>query len=140
MNKRTDSREIFESLPIGKALRLMAVPTVISQIIVLIYNLADTFFVGKTNNPYMVAATSLILPVFNITLSLASLTGTGAGSLISRLLGRNMREEAKKVSAFAVYLSIVITAVFSLSAGIFMKPMLILLTPSFSQSSMLSAL
>ena len=127
MNKRTDSREIFESLPIGKALRLMAVPTVISQIIVLIYNLADTFFVGKTNNPYMVAATSLILPVFNITLSLASLTGTGAGSLISRLLGRNMREEAKKVSAFAVYLSIVITAVFSLSAGIFMKPMLVLL-------------
>ena len=127
MNKKTDSREIFESLPIGKALRLMAVPTVISQIIVLIYNLADTFFVGKTNDPYMVAATSLILPVFNITLSLASLTGTGAGSLISRLLGQNMREEAKKVSAFAVYLSIAITAVFSLSAGIFMKPLLILL-------------
>lgn len=49
----------------------MVVPIIISQIMVLIYNLADTFYVGRANNPYMVAAASLILPVFNITLSLA---------------------------------------------------------------------
>ncbi|MCH5320602.1 MAG: MATE family efflux transporter [Eubacterium sp.] len=105
----------------------MAVPTVISQIIVLIYNLADTFYVGQTNNPYMVAATSLILPVFNITLSLASLTGVGGGSLISRLLGENRHDEAKKVSSFSIYLSIAVTAVFSASMAIFMKPILNLL-------------
>lgn len=130
MRQKTDSKEIFETLPIPKALKVMAVPTVISQIIILIYNLADTFFVGKTDNPYMVAATSLILPVFNITLSLAALTGVGGGSLISRLLGENRPEEAKKVSSFSIYFSIAVTAVFSVSMAIFMTPILKLLGAS----------
>lgn len=127
MRLKADSKEIFEALPIPKALKTMAIPTVISQIIVLIYNLADTFFVGQTNNPYMVAATSLILPVFNITLSLASLTGVGGGSLISRLLGENRHDEAKKVSSFSIYLSIAVTAVFSALMAAFMEPILNLL-------------
>lgn len=127
MKKKIDSKEIFESLPISKALRTMAVPTVVSQIIVLIYNLADTFYVGQTDNPYMVAGTSLILPVFNITLSLAGLTGVGGGSLISRLLGESRETEAKKVSSFSIYLSIVITALFSVAMAVFMEPILKLL-------------
>ena len=130
MRRKAGSKEIFETLPIPKALKAMAVPTVISQIIILIYNMADTFFVGKTDNPYMVAATSLILPVFNITLSLAALTGVGGGSLISRLLGENRPEEAKKVSSFSIYLSIAITAVFSISMAVFMTPILKLLGAS----------
>ena len=127
MSRKIDGKEIFESLPISKALRAMAVPTVVSQIIVLVYNLADTFYVGQTNNPYMVAGTSLILPVFNITLSLAGLTGVGGGSLISRLLGENREDEAKKVSSFSIYLSIIITALFSLAMAVFMEPILKLL-------------
>ena len=130
MRQKADSREIFETLPIPKALKAMAVPTVISQIIILIYNLADTFFVGKTDNPYMVAATSLILPVFNITLSIAGLTGVGGGSLISRLLGSNRPDEAKRVSSFSIYFSIAITAVFSISMAVFMTPILNLLGAS----------
>ncbi|MEI3102522.1 MAG: MATE family efflux transporter, partial [Oscillospiraceae bacterium] len=66
----------------------MILPAVANQLIVLIYNMADTFFVGQTNNPYMVAGTSLILPVFNISLCLAGLAGIGGGSMISRLLGQ----------------------------------------------------
>ena len=95
------SREdVFERLPVPAALRKMILPAVASQLIVLIYNMADTFYVGQTNNPYMVAGTSLILPVFNITLCLAGLAGTGGGSLISRLLGQGREEEARRVSAF----------------------------------------
>ena len=78
---------VFQDLPIPSALRKMIIPAVTSQLTVLIYNMADTFFVGQTNNPYMVAATSLILPVFNIPPCLAGLAGIGGGSLISRLLG-----------------------------------------------------
>lgn len=120
MKKETEGKEIFESLPVARALRMMAVPTIMSQIVVLIYNMADTFYIGKTNDPNMVAATSLILPVFNICLSLAGLMGVGGGSLISRLLGKNEQEEARKVSSFSIYVSILITAVFSLIMGIFM--------------------
>ncbi|MCH5198427.1 MAG: cation transporter [Oscillospiraceae bacterium] len=102
----------------------MALPTIFGQIIVLIYNMADTFFVGRTNDPYMVAATSLILPVFNISIALAGLTGVGGGTLISRLLGEGREGEAKKVSSFSFYLSIIITGVFSVSMLIFMKSIL----------------
>ena len=73
--KAASQEEVFQNLPIPAALRVMIVPAVTSQLIVLIYNMADTFYVGQTNNPYMVASTSLILPVFNITLCLAGLAG-----------------------------------------------------------------
>lgn len=122
--RKKDQEEVFEKLPVPKALRIMVVPAVISQLIVLIYNMADTFFVGQTENPYMVAATSLILPVFNITLCLAGLAGVGGGALISRLLGENRKDEARKASAFSLYLGIFIAAVFSAAIGIFMKPVL----------------
>ena len=108
----------------------MALPTIFGQIIVLIYNMADTFFLGRTDNPYMVAAASIILPVFNISLALAGLSGMGAGALISRLLGEGNEAEAKKVSAFGFYLSLVITALFSGGVLIFMRPLLNLLGAS----------
>lgn len=125
--QNTQDRRVFEELPPASALRVMIVPAVISQLIVLVYNMADTFFVGQTNNPYMVAATSLILPVFNITLCLAGLAGIGGGALMSRLLGQSREEEARKVSTFSLYLAILVAAVFALGMGIFMRPILELL-------------
>ena len=116
--------DIFEKLPIPTALRKMIVPAVVSQLIVLIYNMADTFFVGQTNDPYMVAATSLILPVFNITLCLAGLAGIGGGSLISRLLGQSEEQEARRVSAFSIYLALFVAALFSAGIAVFMHPIL----------------
>ena len=119
--------EVFATLPVPQALRVMILPAVISQLIVLIYNMADTFYVGQTDNPYMVAATSLILPVFNITLCLAGLAGTGGGALISRLLGQEKREEARRTAAFSLYLGGGVAAVFSLTMALFMGPILELL-------------
>lgn len=127
MKQERDRTEIFENLPPASALRVMIIPAVISQLIVLIYNMADTFYVGRTNNPYMVAATSLILPVFNITLCLAGLAGIGGGALISRLLGRGEEEEAKRVSVFSIYLAVLVAAAFSAGMGLFMGPVLNLL-------------
>ena len=119
--------DLFQKLPIPTALRKMIVPAVVSQLIVLIYNMADTFYVGQTNNPYMVAGTSLILPVFNITLCLSSLAGIGGGSLIARLLGQSEAQEAKRVSAFSLYLALCISALFSVCIAVFMHPILGLL-------------
>ena len=121
---RSSQEDVFEHLPIPAALRKMIVPAVTSQLIVLIYNMADTFFVGQTNNPYMVAGASLILPVFNITLCLAGLAGIGGGSLISRLLGQNQAGEARRVSAFSLYLGLLISALFAVGIGVFMEPVL----------------
>lgn len=129
MQAKTGSAQetVFQDLPIPSALRKMIIPAVTSQLIVLIYNMADTFFVGQANNPYMVAATSLILPVFNITLCLAGLAGIGGGSLISRLLGQGRPDEARRVSAFSLWLGLCIAALFAAGIGLFMDPVLRLL-------------
>ena len=124
------NKAIFESMPVHEAVRIMALPTIISQLIVLVYNMADTFYLGRTNNPFMVAGVSLILPVFNICLSLAGLAGIGGGALISRLLGAGEAKEAEKVSAFSVSLAVVTTAVFSVGMLLFMNPILRLLGAS----------
>lgn len=105
----------------------MILPSVLSQLIVLIYNMADTFYVAQTDNPDMVAAASLILPVFNICLCLAGLAGAGGGSLISRLLGQGRQDEARRVGVFSIYLGAGIAALFSLLAGVLMRPLLGLL-------------
>ncbi len=119
--------KIFKNAPIPKAVATMAIPTVIGQLIILFYNLADTFFVGKTGNPVLVAASSLILPVFNITNALSAVIGMGGGTLISRLLGVEKKEEAAKVSAFSFYCAILISALWSVLVFVFMTPILNLL-------------
>ena len=63
MRQKQTEEAVFRSMPVPQAVRTMAMPAVISQLIVLIYNLADTYFIGQTNNPAMVAGVSLILPV-----------------------------------------------------------------------------
>ena len=122
------SREdVFRDLPVPQALRIMIVPAVTSQLIVLIYNMADTFFVGQTNDPYMVAGASLILPLFNITTCLANLAGVGGGSLVSRLLGLGREDEARRVGTFSLYVGIAVSALFALGLALFMRPVLTLL-------------
>lgn len=117
-------KEIFETLPVATSLRIMILPSIISQLIVLIYNMADTFFVGQVGNPYMVAGTSLILPVFNISLCLSGLAGVGGGALISRLMGHQRHDEARRVSVFSLYLGVALAAMFSIIIGVFMRPLL----------------
>ena len=127
LEQEASSKRIFEELPVATALRTMVTPTIISQIIVLIYNMADTLYVGRTNNPYMVAATSLVLPVFNITLCLAGISGVGGGALVSRLLGSGQEQEARRVGTFSLYLALVIAAAFSALTALFLQPLLLAL-------------
>ena len=127
---KNNNKDIFESRPVPEAIRIMTLPAIFSMLIILVYNMADTFYLGRTNNPYMVAAVSLILPVFNLTLSLAGLTGIGGGALISRLLGNGREDEARKASSFSFYLSVAVSAVFSVCILLFMHPLLNLLGAS----------
>ena len=122
-NKNTPV-EVFESMPIHSALTKMAIPTIASQLVVLIYNLADTWFIGKTNNPYMVAASSLVLTVFLLTSALSNLFGTGGGTLVVRLLGAKQEDEAKKAASLSLVMAAGATLFFSLCCLIFMNPLL----------------
>ena len=127
----TDSkRDLFERTPVPKALASMAIPTIISQIISLVYNMVDAFYIGRTGNSYMIAATTLTLTLILLNIAFANLFGVGGGSLIARLMGAQKPEEARKVSAFSFYGGVAIALVYSVLIGIFLDPFLTLLGAS----------
>jgi len=119
-----NNKAIFEEYPIGKSLRIMAGPAILGQLVTLIYNMADTFFIGQVNNPYMIAAASLVLPLFMMCVPLAVISGTGGGSLMSRLLGIGKADEAKRVSALSLLTSFVLGIVYASVITIFKEDIL----------------
>lgn len=98
-----NNKELFENAPVGKAVAKMAIPTIITMLVVVIYNMADTFFIGQTGDAMQVAAVSLATPVFMVFMALGNLFGIGGSSAISRALGAKNMERAKKISAFCCY-------------------------------------
>lgn len=125
-----NNKALFETMPVSKALAKLAVPTIISQLITMVYNLADTFFIGSTKDPYKVAAATLAYTLFFILNALSNLFGIGGGSLISRMLGDGKPEEAKKVCSFSFYGSIFVALLYAILCLIFMEPLLNLLGAS----------
>ena len=101
-----------------------ALPVVFSMVITLIYNLADTFFVGHTGDPAQVAALTLVFPIFMLLTGIGNLFGIGANSCISRSLGVGDHEGARRVCAFAFWGGLSLTAVMLLALGILLKPIL----------------
>ena len=116
--------QMFETMPVPAALAKMALPTITSQLVILVYNIADTWFIGQTNNPYMVAASSLVLTIFLATTALANLFGVGGGTLTARLLGSQREDEARKVASFSLVLAGCAALAFSLSCFFAMDPLL----------------
>ena len=95
--------EIFENAPVPKAVFTNIIPSVVSMIMVLVYNLADTFFIGQTRNALMVAAVSLATPAFLFFMAVGMLFGVGGTSLISRMLGQGRRREAGNACSFCLW-------------------------------------
>ena len=106
-------------MPVPRAVFTLAVPTVISQLIVLIYNLADTWFIGQTGDTLQVAAVTVSYPIFMLLSAFANLFGIGGGSLISRLLGGGKEDEAGKVGTFSLWAAGTVILFYSLAVWIF---------------------
>lgn len=121
---KTKNNELFTTMPVGRAVAKLAVPTVVSQIIVILYSMADTFFIGQTGDPNQLAALSIAFPIFTLLTAVANLFGIGANSLIARSLGRNDKDTAKKASSFCFWGSIVATGILAVLLAVFMKPIL----------------
>lgn len=130
MQIKTEKKELFEKTPVPKALLTMAIPTVISQLITLIYNVADTFFIGRAGNSYMMAGTSVCFPLVMITTALCNLFGIGTGTVISRLNGRGEYDRARRICSFGFYCTIAISLIFAVVMLIFMNPLLYMLGAS----------
>ncbi len=106
--------ELFETMPIRRAAMTLVIPTVISQLVMLVYNMADTWYIGQTGDPYQVAAVTVTYPIFMMMNALANLFGIGGSSLISRMLGAGEQEKTGAVAAFSLWAAGGITLCYSL--------------------------
>ena len=106
-------------MPIPRAVAKLAVPTILSSLVTVLYNLADTYFVGMLNNSVQNAAVTLAAPLilaFNV---VNNLFGVGSSSMMSRALGSRDYETVHRSSAFGFYCSIFCGLLFSLLYVIF---------------------
>ncbi|MEZ3424255.1 MAG: MATE family efflux transporter [Lachnospiraceae bacterium] len=122
--------EIFKNAPVPKAVLNNAIPSIISMIMVLAYNLADTFFIGQTKDAYMVAAVSVATPAFLIFMAIGMLFGIGGTSLISRMLGQGNNEKAKNISSFCFWTGLVTGVISMFLIWVLNKPICLLVGAS----------
>lgn len=116
--------EMFEKAPVARAVLKNTVPAMAAMLMVLVYNLADTFFIGQTRNDILVAAVSLATPVFLIFMAVGTVFGAGGTSVISRAFGQGRGEYARKVCSFCMWSCVVVGVVLSAGFLLFMNRIL----------------
>ena len=126
MNRENSQNRIwiFEEAPVAQAVFTMAIPTIITQLINIVYNFADAWYVGRTGSAAMMAALSVSLPIFIIIQALANLFGIGGASAISRALGRQNTKRARKIFAFSLFGGLMAAILYGIVI-LFVRPFLI---------------
>ena len=125
-----DTVGLFEKAPVPQAVLKNTIPAMAAMLMVLIYNLADTFFIAQTRNDILVAAVSLATPVFLIFMALGTVFGIGGTSVISRSLGQGRTEHAKKVCSFCMWGCVTVGVVISAAFLLLMEQILELIGAS----------
>lgn len=127
MSRSGDKTYLFEQMPIPQAVAQLAIPTVVTSLIMVIYNLADTFFVGMLNDPVQNAAVTLVYPVMLAFNAVNNLFGVGTSSMMSRSLGRGDHEMVRVSSAFGFYGAVFSGLLFTLACTTMKGPLMNLL-------------
>lgn len=120
MRSKAKEKELFESTPIMRAIAELAFPSIMGQIILVIYNMADTFFVGLTRSDEMITAVTVCMPAFMFLSAISNLFGVGGASVISRFLGLHNKKDASRASSFAIWGCTAVSALYAFGAWLFM--------------------
>lgn len=128
--KQDRTLEVFEKAPVREAVLRNALPAMAAMMMVLIYNLADTFFIGQTHDDLQVAAVSLATPVFLLFMAVGTVFGVGGTSVISRAMGQGRQDHAKKVCAFCMWSCVAVGLVMTALFLVFMDQILSLIGAS----------
>ncbi len=122
--------ESFKTDSIPKIVIKNSVPALVAMMMVMVYNLADTFFLGLTHNDLQVTAGSFATPLFMIFMSLGTLWGVGGTSVISRALGEGKTEYAKKACSFCMWSCVAVGGVMMALLWIFLDDVTVMLGAS----------
>lgn len=126
MSSLQNRTEIFENTPIKKAVLLQIVPAIASQMIALLYNLADTYFVGLMNDPVQTAAITVVSPCFVMLTAISNLFGVGGASAIARALGKKEPDRARQIASVSFWGGLVMGILFALLFWLLERPILTL--------------
>lgn len=129
-DNKTSAIESFKTDSIPKIVIKNSIPALIAMIMVMVYNLADTFFLGLTHNDLMVTAVSFATPLFMIFMSLGTLFGVGGTSVISRALGEGRSEYAKKACSFCMWSCVAVGGIMMAVLWIFLDKVSVMLGAS----------
>lgn len=129
-HESTSAIDSFKTDPISKVVVRNSIPALIAMVMVMVYNLADTFFLGLTHNDLYVTAVSFATPLFMIFMSLGTLFGVGGTSVISRALGEGRTDRAKKASSFCMWACVAVGAFFMALLWIFLDNVTVMLGAS----------
>lgn len=121
---RKMSLEEFNTMPVRAAVSRNAIPAMCTMLLFLVYNLADTFFIGMTHDPLQLAAISLTTPLFTMFSAISNIFGMGGTSVISRAMGEKRTEYSKRVSSFCMWTATAIGIILAAILFIFAKPIL----------------
>ena len=119
-----DNTLVFSEYKVPKAVGTLALPSMLGMLINIVYNLADTFFVGQTGDQNQVAAVSVSMPMFLFFLAIGNLFGVGGCAFISRSLGEGQKDKIKTISSFCIYSGIMAGAVLAVLFIVFRRPIL----------------
>lgn len=121
---KKDKTELFETMPIPKAVMELSIPTVMGTLVMVLYNMADTFFVGRLNSPIQNAAVTLAAPVLLAFNAVNNLFGVGASSMMSRALGEKDYDTVQRSASFSFYCALISSLMISLIYSMFQNPIL----------------
>ena len=104
MSKDTSNeRHLFEDAPVLRAILTLGLPSILGQLILVIYNMADTLFVGLTENDVMINGVTICMPVYMILTAISNLFGVGGLSVIARSMGKDNETRARRSAEFAFW-------------------------------------
>ena len=126
MNRKKDRTALFETVPVRQAVCMQIIPAIASQMIALIYNLADTYFVGMLNQPDQTAAVTVVYSSFVMLTAISNLFGVGGASALSRALGKKETDAAKNIAAISFWGGLGSALLFSLAFLLLARPVLVL--------------
>lgn len=127
MKNAAARKRLFEELPVWKSILVLALPSVAEQMILVIYNMADTFFVSLTGSDEKITAVTICMPAFLLLSAIANLFGVGGASTISRAMGDRREYLAMHTAAFSLAGCALLSTLYALLCFIFSPPLVRLL-------------
>lgn len=125
MNTNSPKYErLFKEQSVWRSIFAMAIPALLTIVIMIFYNLADMFFIAQLGDSAKVASVSIISPVFNIIMALATMIGVGGSTVIANAFGAGDAEKAKNAASLCFYSAVALGVLVTILLFILQQPLL----------------